>query len=207
MAQDFANKKSSPMKSSSPKSRPRRKAVAPKAVKRKVNSRKTSAPLKKAPFWAWLLIGIGLICFALFLSQLSSKASKQKSTTPVKVNGEAQQPEKQNSQVRFDFYEILKGHEVEVDAKVIDNTPKKSDSIYWLQAASFKQAADADQLRVKLLLLNLAASTQKTTNKQQVEWHRVMVGPFSSRSKLAKARSILASNEISSILINRKAAP
>ncbi len=207
MAQDFANKKPSPTRSSSTKPRPRKKTVAPKAARRKVNSRNTSAPRKKAPFWAWLLIGIVLICFAIFLNQLSNKTSKQKNTAPAKVNDEVQHPEEKNSQVRFDFYEILKGHEVEVDAKVIDNTPQKSDVIYWLQAASFKHAADADRLRVNLLLLNLAASTEKNTNKQQVEWHRVMVGPFTSRSKLAKARSILASNEINSILIKRKAAP
>ena len=113
----------------------------------------------------------------------------------------------ETSQAKFDFYQILKGHEVKVDEKVISATPEPSNIIYWLQVASFKAAADADNMRAKLLLINLNASIEKTTDKHEQKWHRIMVGPFTSRSKLAKARSILASNELNTIMIKRKAQP
>lgn len=202
MTQDFANKKTS-----SKKTTPRSKSAPKKAPKRKNNSRTTKQPQRKAPLWAWLLIGICLIGFAMFLNKISSTSTHK---TAIKQPANEQQRDEQTpeeSQVRFDFYQILKGHEVEVDDKIIDNTPKESNIIYWLQIASFKQASDADQMRAKLLLINLNASIEKTTNKNAQEWHRVMVGPFKSRSKLAKARSILASNELNAIVIKRKAQP
>ncbi len=202
MTQDFANKKAP-----SKKAKPSSKSAPKKPAKRKSNSRSAKKTQKKAPLWAWLLIGICLMGFALFLNKISStkptEASKN-DTTPVEKNVEKAP---QESQVRFDFYQILKGHEVEVDDKIIDNTPKESNIIYWLQIASFKNVADADQMRARLLLINLNASIEKAENKNAQIWHRVMVGPFKSRSKLAKARSILASNEINGIVIKRKATP
>lgn len=203
MAQDFAKKKSPAAK---PKPKPRASTPPAKATKRKSNSRKTSKPTKKAPFWAWILVGIALMGFAFFLTQISNTDSNKAKTALKKAVKTAPKEEK-TSQVRFDFYEILKGHEVEVDDKVIINTPKKSNTISWLQVASFKQAQDADQLRAKLLLLNLNSSVETTQNKQSQTWHRVMVGPFKSRSKLAKARSVLASNKLNGIVIKRKPSP
>jgi cell division protein FtsN len=202
MTQDFANKKKPSKKAkSSPKSAPKT------APKRKSNSRTAKKTHKKAPLWAWLFIGVCLMGFAFFLNKISSTtAIESRAHTPTSDKKIAPKAPEE-SQVRFDFYQILKGQEVEVDDRVIENTPKESNIIYWLQIASFKNASDADQMRAKLLLINLNASTEKTTNKNAQEWHRVMAGPFKSRSKLAKARSILASNQINAIVIKRKAEP
>lgn len=208
MAQDFAKKKTptAPAKSRSKSAA----SSSKKTSKRKGNTRTaTQSPQhkpKKAPIWLWLVGIFGLVGFALFLNHLSDQAAP---TTPTAVAEKPKDtpPTKEESQARFDFYQILKGHEVEVDEKVINSTPEASNIIYWLQVASFKTAADADNMRVKLLLINLNASIEKTTNKQAQVWHRVMVGPFTSRSRLAKARSILASNELNAITIKRKAQP
>lgn len=206
MAQDFAKKKSPSTEPTSGKKSTSKKTATKKAPKRKTNNRKAVKPKKKAPLWAWLLIGIFVMGFALFLAQISNKDS---SKAPAKTSLPTPKKTAKNndSQVRFDFYKILKGHEVKVDERVIENTPNKSNTVSWLQVASFRNIADADQLRAKLLLVNLNASTEETTNKKQEVWHRVMVGPFTSRSKLAKARSILASNNMNSFVIKRKANP
>jgi cell division protein FtsN len=197
MAKDFAK-----TKSPTNKPRTRAKSTPAKATKRKNNTRKTNTPNKKAPIWLWLVIGVCLMGFALFLTKLSNQPSQTPPVATAPIETVEKKPE---SQVRFDFYEILKGKEVNVDAKVIDRTPEKSNIIYWLQVASFKQAAAADHLRVKLLLTNLTASIEKTTNTKGEQWHRVMAGPFDTRSKLAKARGVLASNQINAIVIKRKA--
>ena len=206
MTQDFARNKS-PRKKAKPSTKSAPKKASEKAPKRKSNSRTAKKTQRKAPFWAWLIIGLCLMAFALFLNTISND-DKPQAHTIEPIQEETENDKKpEESQVRFDFYQILKGQEVEVDDKIIDNTPKQSNIIYWLQIASFKNPADADRMRAKLLLINLNASIEKRTNKDKQEWHRVMAGPFKSRSKLAKARSVLASNEINAIVIKRKAQP
>lgn len=211
MAQDFVKKKATrtPSRTSTTKksvgSTQKRKSAAQarsnKTEKRKTNSRKPSSPKKTAPFWAWILISICIIGFGFFLTQLSSKENG------TQINAEetnTKEPtEEQISQVKFDFYEILKGKEVNVDERAIEKTPEQKNITYFLQTGSFKQLSDADTLRAKLLLQGLPVSIEKTTNKNGQEWHRVVAGPFDTRSKLAKARGILASNEINSIVLKR----
>ena len=146
----------------------------------------------------------GFITFLARLSHIEQNKNNNEESSPAtesQVN-----KEQETSQVRFDFYEILKEHQVEVDTKPIEQANKQNTNIvYWLQAASFKNPADAEKLRAKLIFSDLPASTEKTINKSQEEWHRVLVGPFTSRSKLAKARSILASQQINSFVIKRQA--
>jgi len=214
MAQDFVKKRTntpSPSKKSVASTRQRKTAAKDKSNqsktdKRKTNSRKPSAPKKTAPFWAWLLIGISVIGFGFFLTQLSNSNTKETASQNNDQHTKAKEKaveQQRDSQVKFDFYEILKGKEVNVDERVIEKTPDQKNIIYFLQAGSFKQLSDADTLRATLLLQGLPVSIEKTANKNRTEWHRVVAGPFNSRSKLAKARGILASNEINSIVIKR----
>jgi cell division protein FtsN len=212
MAQDFVKKKTDippKNKHGSTLAQQRKsamKARASKTEKRKTNARKPHTPKKAAPFWLWILIGISVIGFGFFLTQLSS--SDRKKSSPQAETKQFNPEEKfakqgENSQVKFDFYEILKGKEVNVDERVIEKTPEQKNIIYFLQAGSFKQLSDADALRVTLLLQGLPVNIEKTMNKNKQEWHRVVAGPFDTRSKLAKARGILASNEINSIVLKR----
>lgn len=227
MTQDFAKRKSTTKKSSgspsSPKSGTNKRASSKtsssstkKTAPRKTNTRKTSAPApKKAPAWAWLVIGVLVGIFVMFLSNLAKQlpedgakvTAAKEAAKQAELEAQQAAKEEKEAQVKFDFYKILKDQEVEVDEKVIANTPEKNNFLYLLQIASFKHATDADSLRAKLLLLGLPATVEKTRNKDNQEWHRVIAGPFKSRSKLAKARSVLASNEINSILLKRKIKP
>jgi len=189
MTQDFAKKKST------------RAKTTKKPTKRRTNSRKPIANTnKKAPAWAWLLIGLFLGGFIVFLVHLTNNSVKKSS----KTTAEKAVKQKEKSQVEFDFYTILKEQEVEVSAEVIANTPVNEPVEYLLQVGSFKKPTDADRLRAQLILLSLDVHTEKVVNKQQQQWHRVIVGPYQSRSKLSKAQSILASNEIKTLLIKRK---
>jgi cell division protein FtsN len=69
---------------------------------------------------------------------------------------------------------------------------------------SFRNKADAEGLRVKLLLLNLTASVETSGADTGDIWHRVLVGPFANTSKTAAARAKLSQNDIDSLLIKRK---
>ena len=80
----------------------------------------------------------------------------------------------------------------------------KPQRIFILQVASFKVHADAEQLKVELILMNLEARSETVTVRNGEVWHRVLVGPFNSRSKLAKARSLLISNGHQALIMEYK---
>ena len=64
---------------------------------------------------------------------------------------------------------------------------------------------DADRLRARLILMGLEARMEQVSAASGDIWHRVQVGPFSDRSKLSKARSMLISEGIDTLLLKRKA--
>jgi cell division protein FtsN len=215
MSQDFVKKKAPSRKTASKPAQPRKSSNsrATKTIdKSKTNTRRPAArkktTKKSPPFWTWIVIGACLIGFGFFLSQLSDQAGN----SPLAANDTEADiiisnnsvPEKIDSQVKFDFYEILKGKEVNVDDRIVEKTPEPKNIIYYLQAGSFKKLGDADTLRARLLLQGLPVNTENTTGKNDQKWYRVIAGPFDTRSKLAKARSVLASNEINSIVLKRK---
>ena len=77
-------------------------------------------------------------------------------------------------------------------------------TVYVLQAGSFKQAADADSVRARLLLLNLQASIEKVTTNNNETWHRVLIGPFKTQAESSEVRQVLTSNGIDSIQLKRR---
>ena len=93
----------------------------------------------------------------------------------------------------FQFYTLLNELEVAVpDSSAVAAEPM---SPIWLQAGSFRSLEDADQLRASLILLNLEVKISQA-NLQGVLYHRVMVGPFQSRTNMAAARTVLQQNGI-----------
>lgn len=176
MAQDYARK-------SATRSNQRSPAVE-----------KSSTPA----FFAGLVIGALLSYFApmLFEGQapgtLTTASGEDKTKSP---------------DLTFTFHEILKnskivipeGEQVE-DSKAVNG----KDYNYLLQVGSFRNKADAEGLRVQLLLLNLTASTETLGADKDDIWHRVLVGPFANTSKMASARAKLAQNDIDSLLLKRK---
>jgi len=79
-----------------------------------------------------------------------------------------------------------------------------STEVYVLQAGSFRSAADADSVRASLLLLNMHANIEKVSTGGNETWHRVLVGPFTSKAELSNARAILTQNGIDSIQLKRR---
>jgi len=111
------------------------------------------------------------------------------------------------SELKFDFYTLLKNTEIIVpndEPSNNQNIEPKENSSYLLQAGSFKNANDAEALRVKLLLLNLSANIETVNLGNGEKWHRVLVGPFTDSSSLAYARAKLAENAIDIVLLKRK---
>ncbi|HIG66233.1 MAG TPA: hypothetical protein EYQ44_00115 [Porticoccaceae bacterium] len=108
-------------------------------------------------------------------------------------------------ELKFDFYTLLKETEILVpDDQDSDNkTEQGKDAVYVLQAGSFKNVRDAENLKVQLLLMNLSVESERVKSKNGDIWHRVLVGPFTDTSKMASARAKLAENNIVSLKLKR----
>jgi cell division protein FtsN len=88
----------------------------------------------------------------------------------------------------FQFPDLLKGIE-------------ESDAIYLIQVSSFKNEADAESLKVKLMLLNFEVFTEVYEKSTDDVWHRVVVGPFASKRESNQARKKLTDNNFDSLLL------
>jgi cell division protein FtsN len=72
---------------------------------------------------------------------------------------------------------------------------------YFLQAGSFQNADDADNLKAKLAMLGVEASVQAANLPEKGIWHRVRVGPFSSVADSDSVRASLQQSGVQSSVI------
>lgn len=100
------------------------------------------------------------------------------------------------------FYQTLPDMKVKVDTKPVPETSPVAYN-YVLQAGSFRNANEANQQRAEVMLLGLDATIETTVNTSGNTWHRVIVGPFRSRSQLNSARSKLADNNMPTLTLKR----
>ncbi len=155
------------------------------------------------PAWVWLFTGAVLGAFVMFLMHLSEVSPQ----TPIATHPTSSSTPSANTvqKPRFDFYELLKQTDIPVVPNKQPGTASASPKMeFLLQVASFKSAADAEQLRAELILLNLDAYTENAKIRNGETWHRVIVGPFTSKSKLSKARSVLLSNRHEALVLQRR---
>jgi cell division protein FtsN len=155
----------------------------------------------KVPGWVWLFTGTILGAFITFLMRLSEL---QPSAPQARAPQQAGADQGAKAPAKYDFYKMLRDAEVPVTAP--KNPPAKVDQNveYLLQVASFQSAAEAEQVRAELVLLNLSARVESSAATAGKTWHRVIVGPFANRSQLAKAKDTLLSHRYDAMLLTRK---
>lgn len=104
---------------------------------------------------------------------------------------------------RFEFYKILPDTEEVVPEHQIKQAAQRTSSQdkYFLQAGSFQNADDADNLKAKLAMLGVEASVQAANLPEKGTWHRVRVGPFSSAADSDRVRASLQQSGVQSSLI------
>ncbi len=166
-------------------------------------SRKTPARKTGPSPWRWYGAGVvsGLLLAGLLYVGVLAPDPRKPVPTPGEPVAEEEVPKP-----RFDFYTGLPEQtiDVEVDPAEIDQARNQPDRDHFLlQAGSFRQADDADRRRAELLLLGLDPKVEET-NGSNGRWFRVYLGPFDSRSRLAKARSLTAAQGIDTLLLKRK---
>ena len=160
---------------------------------------------------SWVIFCAGALCggfltFLVFLGGMGSPSGTKNGAKPETAAApKPAKPEKKpTSDTQFDFFTLLPEREVIVpDEQPRDVASSTEQYNYILQAGSFKTSKDADRRRAELVLLGLEAKIEAVEANGDT-WHRVYVGPFTSRSKLSKARSTLISEGIETLLLKRK---
>ena len=105
---------------------------------------------------------------------------------------------------KFDFYKILPGSEEAVSEKDLKAAakakPEESQDIYFLQAGSFQNPADADNRKAQLAILGFEAAVEPVTLPDKGTWYRVRLGPYTKIDEinklLADAAKDLVINEL-----------
>ena len=123
------------------------------------------------------------------------------------VEGDSAEPAKPKKP-RYDFFTVLPEMEVVVPEQELsrkaepapDTAPTSTQDSYILQVGSFRNAADAEQMKARLALLGSIASVQTVTVNGQT-WHRVRIGPFKGARMADEKRRMLSDNQIDTLVM------
>jgi cell division protein FtsN len=112
---------------------------------------------------------------------------------------------------KFDFYRILPGSEEQVTEREIRERMRskggQQDSakdVYFIQAGSFQNPAEADNQKARLAILGFESSVEPANLPDKGTWYRVRMGPYARLEDINKVRQALAQNGIDASLIKVK---
>ena len=114
---------------------------------------------------------------------------------------------------KFDFYKILPGNEEPVSEKELraraaaaskSGQQEASKDVYFIQAGSFQNPADADNQKARLAILGFESSVEPANLPDKGTWYRVRLGPYTKVDEINKVRQALAQNGIDASLVKIK---
>ena len=191
----------------------------PRDYKNRLNRNNARKKKKPIPGYWWLITGLLIGGFAMFLSNIEEpsgeptatikKPSTQNEVRDVKKPTLTATKPIDSKQPRFDFYQILPDmeivipeHEIE-ERRRLEGTGKSKPGTFIIQIGSFRKPSQADTLKARLALLGIE-STVQTVNQSGSIWHRVKSGPYTSFRMVDKIQNRLHHNNIDSIAIKLK---
>ena len=112
---------------------------------------------------------------------------------------------------KFDFYKILPGSEETVSEKELRERMKAgkgqqdaAKDVYFIQAGSFQNPADADNQKARLAILGFESSVEPANLPDKGVWYRVRLGPYTKVEDINKVRQSLAQSGIEASLVKVK---
>ncbi len=186
------------------------KRRASNSASRKPAPRKKAAPPPPRRPWGLALLsligigGLGVLIYLLVQNPAGApQVSKPAPAPTAKVEKPAAAKPKpapapattaEPEQERFDFYEMLPKSKVEPpEESAYHSTPKtaKLETKIVLQAGSFRNAQDAEEMRAKMILAGLPDVKTSRTEGSNGVWYRVRTGPFDTRAEVNAASNKL----------------
>jgi cell division protein FtsN len=76
--------------------------------------------------------------------------------------------------------------------------------VYFIQAGSFQNPAEADNQKARLAILGFESSVEPANLPDKGTWYRVRLGPYSKVEEINKVRATLAQNGIDASLVKVK---
>ena len=184
-----------------PKKSNRKRSTSTSATRRSSPTKKQSTPVGPlfngshvSGFTVGLIVGV--IASLGVIGGINPSALPQSITAATSVDEEA------SRQPSFTFFTTLEDESFSVSSAPSSTPVESKYTQYVLQAGSFRASADADRRRGELALLGLEAAVEEITTDTGT-WHRVYIGPFESRSAMAKARSLTAQSDVDTLLLKR----
>ncbi|MBK8817019.1 MAG: SPOR domain-containing protein [Methylococcaceae bacterium] len=186
------------------------------------NRRRTSQESSGVGLFKWMLITALIIGFVVFLVYLKSpgfqklapvaqapqttdKTAVVKSETANKKPTAEKVKEQKPQPPQFDFYTILPKKEMVVPEHEVktrtreEQVGKSKKASYVIQAGSYREAADADQLKAKLALMGIESKIHKA-KVESVTWYRVKIGPYSQMGNVNNIMSRLQKNGMKPVI-------
>ena len=110
---------------------------------------------------------------------------------------------------KFDFYRILPGNEEPVSEKDLRERARRGQQdpgkdVYFIQAGSFQNPADADNQKARLAILGFESSVEPSHLPDKGTWYRVRLGPFTKVDEINRVRQALAQNGVDANLVKIK---
>ncbi len=112
---------------------------------------------------------------------------------------------------KFDFYKILPGQEEPVTEKELKERSRlarsqqeTSKDVYFIQAGSFQNPAEADNQKARLAILGFESSVEPANLPDKGTWYRVRLGPYTKVDELNRVRQALAQSGIEASLVKIK---
>jgi cell division protein FtsN len=189
---------------------------------RRENGNRSTAPRKGGDsLWAGILagmvIGVAMAAGVAWFLMKSPRPFLNKEQPALakpdlaKTPAAAEQPAAAgDGKQRFEFYKMLtdKQGATVTPARPADKTQtkppatdNKTTAVFEpqiLQAGSFSNVGDAENLRAKLALLGVEANIQSAAIPDKGVWYRVRVGPYKNADDMNHARSFLKQNGVDS---------
>ncbi len=169
-----------------------------------------------------LAVALG-IAFYLNRTQIPFITAKprpaEKDTKPPVIAGMPQgtTPAGTPEKPKFDFYKILPGNEEPVTEKDLraaraaaaqkGGQQNLSKDVYFIQAGSFQNPADADNQKARLAILGFESSVEPANLPDKGTWYRVRLGPYTKVEDINRVRASLAQSGIDASLVKIKEPP
>ena len=162
------------------------------------------------PIFSGLVIGliIGLvlaIVVALWVRSNNPFKSLDKMPVQPPTANSTPSPTEPEPAPTYDFYKVLPEDTPTAPAAPVPPPPIHPK--YYLQAGSFQNTEDADNLKAQLALLGIEAQIQTRDVPEKGVFHRVRIGPFMAMDAVNSTRALLVQNNIEADLVKEPSTP
>ena len=152
-------------------------------------------------FGVGLVVGVAVTMTTVYLIQdpeTPDSASASGEAIPTEDGAE------QEGAPSYEFFERLPAAEVSTDTepyKTLTPGGYVAPTEYVVQAGSFRQPDDANRLRAQLMLTGITTDiTINTMDHEDEVWHRVVLGPFSTKEDAEQVMASLRQHDLSPAL-------